>query len=160
MAGSAQCRSSITIRKGRLAAIASRKLRHAANDSSRSAETASVPSPTRGANRALIQSRSASCSTTASTAFASLSPARPGPSFSTIPACDFTISPSAQNVMPSPYGRQRPWRDRKSTRLNSSHVRISYAVFCLKKKKKKKTKIFYKKKKKKKKKKNKQIKKQ
>src|SRR5690554_7138667 len=28
--------------------------------------------------------------------------------------------------------------DRKSTRLNSSHVRISYAVFCLKKKKKKK----------------------
>src|SRR5690554_7642904 len=29
-------------------------------------------------------------------------------------------------------------QDRKSTRLNSSHVRISYAVFCLKKKKKKK----------------------
>src|SRR5437660_5671617 len=28
--------------------------------------------------------------------------------------------------------------DRKSTRLNSSHVAISYAVFCLKKKKKKK----------------------
>src|SRR3989442_11814651 len=27
-----------------------------------------------------------------------------------------------------------PVRDRKSTRLNSSHVRISYAVFCLKKK--------------------------
>src|SRR5436309_10332492 len=26
-------------------------------------------------------------------------------------------------------------RDRKSTRLNSSHVKISYAVFCLKKKK-------------------------
>src|SRR5207302_11090634 len=33
------------------------------------------------------------------------------------------------------------WRqDRKSTRLNSSHVKISYAVFCLKKKKKKKKK--------------------
>src|SRR2546422_7572812 len=30
-------------------------------------------------------------------------------------------------------------RDRKSTRLNSSHGYISYAVFCLKKKKKKKT---------------------
>src|SRR5205807_7848276 len=30
-------------------------------------------------------------------------------------------------------------RDRKSTRLNSSHLVISYAVFCLKKKKKKKT---------------------
>src|SRR5688572_31686918 len=31
-------------------------------------------------------------------------------------------------------------RDRKSTRLNSSHSQISYAVFCLKKKKKKKIK--------------------
>src|SRR5690606_40645542 len=31
-------------------------------------------------------------------------------------------------------------QDRKSTRLNSSHVKISYAVFCLKKKKNKKTK--------------------
>src|SRR2546426_9316712 len=38
----------------------------------------------------------------------------------------------------------RPWtrvRDRKSTRLNSSHLVISYAVFCLKKKKKKKNDI-------------------
>src|SRR5207253_4452400 len=34
--------------------------------------------------------------------------------------------------------RRAPMRDRKSTRLNSSHVAISYAVFCLKKKKKKK----------------------
>src|SRR5690606_9033542 len=32
-----------------------------------------------------------------------------------------------------------PLQDRKSTRLNSSHVKISYAVFCLKKKKKKTT---------------------
>src|SRR3989442_5223751 len=32
--------------------------------------------------------------------------------------------------------------DRKSTRLNSSHVRISYAVFCLKKKKKKTITIY------------------
>src|SRR2546430_13101058 len=32
--------------------------------------------------------------------------------------------------------RQRARRDRKSTRLNSSHSQISYAVFCLKKKKK------------------------
>src|SRR5438445_3736295 len=32
----------------------------------------------------------------------------------------------------------RPEEDRKSTRLNSSHANISYAVFCLKKKKKKK----------------------
>src|SRR5437899_7745151 len=32
-------------------------------------------------------------------------------------------------------GRARRARDRKSTRLNSSHLGISYAVFCLKKKK-------------------------
>src|SRR5690606_40887070 len=31
--------------------------------------------------------------------------------------------------------RRAPLSDRKSTRLNSSHVKISYAVFCLKKKK-------------------------
>src|SRR5690242_21583970 len=35
--------------------------------------------------------------------------------------------------------------DRKSTRLNSSHMSISYAVFCLKKKKKKNNKIKLKK---------------
>src|SRR5438067_6061938 len=43
--------------------------------------------------------------------------------------------------------RRRP--DRKSTRLNSSHVSISYAVFCLKKKKKTTTSKTNKKKKKK-----------
>src|SRR5207248_7751222 len=36
----------------------------------------------------------------------------------------------------STQGYWRPRRDRKSTRLNSSHRTISYAVFCLKKKKK------------------------
>src|SRR5688572_32420454 len=36
-------------------------------------------------------------------------------------------------------------RDRKSTRLNSSHSQISYAVFCLKKKKNKNINIIYKK---------------
>src|SRR6266498_3940028 len=39
---------------------------------------------------------------------------------------------------PSSRRRRGCWagcRDRKSTRLNSSHVRISYAVFCLRKKK-------------------------
>src|SRR5688572_32525438 len=34
-------------------------------------------------------------------------------------------------------GRKSSTSDRKSTRLNSSHSQISYAVFCLKKKKKK-----------------------
>src|SRR3712207_7103000 len=61
------------------------------------------------------------------------SPARPGPLLS---GCHSL-----------PFGRYRLWpldhcytlaaprkRDRKSTRLNSSHANISYAVFCLKKK--------------------------
>src|SRR5688572_32469406 len=39
---------------------------------------------------------------------------------------------------PNPSGQQD--QDRKSTRLNSSHSQISYAVFCLKKKKNKKKK--------------------
>src|SRR3712207_7476286 len=51
--------------------------------------------------------------------------------------------PSAHHHHPERRGRDpRPLRqlrrgDRKSTRLNSSHANISYAVFCLKKKKKK-----------------------
>src|SRR5690554_7531498 len=48
------------------------------------------------------------------------------------------IAPLFQYHHPSDY-RCNEIRDRKSTRLNSSHVRISYAVFCLKKKKKKNT---------------------
>src|SRR6267143_26380 len=53
---------------------------------------------------------------------------------------------------PEPRRRATPRgrRDRKSTRLNSSHSSISYAVFCLKKKKKKKKRTRKKKKKKKK----------
>src|SRR5690606_39769599 len=42
---------------------------------------------------------------------------------------DETTAKTAINGMYSYFG------DRKSTRLNSSHVKISYAVFCLKKKK-------------------------
>src|SRR5688572_32655965 len=40
---------------------------------------------------------------------------------------------------PQPRPREDLFGDRKSTRLNSSHSQISYAVFCLKKKKKKRT---------------------
>src|SRR3712207_8106980 len=57
--------------------------------------------------------------------------------------------PVPRRPLPPPYRQSRqlpqrkgaeahaPLRDRKSTRLNSSHANISYAVFCLKKKKKK-----------------------
>src|SRR2546429_1542216 len=44
-------------------------------------------------------------------------------------------SPGGSGPGPAPPSRYR-WGDRKSTRLNSSHGYISYAVFCLKKKKK------------------------
>src|SRR2546422_7911317 len=43
------------------------------------------------------------------------------------------IARPARSFLPAPDSCQR---DRKSTRLNSSHGYISYAVFCLKKKKK------------------------
>src|SRR3712207_7355048 len=56
-----------------------------------------------------------------------------------------TRAPRAQCLTRAELGRatpqmRLPWgvvwgRDRKSTRLNSSHANISYAVFCLKKKK-------------------------
>src|SRR3982750_4966848 len=42
---------------------------------------------------------------------------------------------SRSGCPPRPAGRCRPCTDRKSTRLNSSHDQISYAVFCLKKNK-------------------------
>src|SRR5476649_2122566 len=44
--------------------------------------------------------------------------------------------PTVAEQRRSPHGRRlAPGQDRKSTRLNSSHTVISYAVFCLKKKK-------------------------
>src|SRR5207249_7620743 len=45
--------------------------------------------------------------------------------------------PSLEGVSPRSDARIASRLDRKSTRLNSSHVSISYAVFCLKKKKNK-----------------------
>src|SRR2546426_2775666 len=51
---------------------------------------------------------------------------------------------SSENLRPQKESMRRAaCTDRKSTRLNSSHLVISYAVFCLKKKKKKKSTIVY-----------------
>src|SRR5260221_1788829 len=52
--------------------------------------------------------------------------------FPTSPCIRFIVSARATSVR----GRQNVYIDRKSTRLNSSHTVISYAVFCLKKKNK------------------------
>src|SRR3712207_7619567 len=50
-----------------------------------------------------------------------------------------TLGPETAAVLPCPvmlhFAEVDEWEDRKSTRLNSSHANISYAVFCLKKKK-------------------------
>src|SRR3712207_8429760 len=59
------------------------------------------------------------------------------------PACELTGQPTKQQKIherPLAVGNHRvvalgQLLDRKSTRLNSSHANISYAVFCLKKKK-------------------------
>src|SRR5690606_40838798 len=50
------------------------------------------------------------------------------------PVAGFSAASSVLLWISRPCGLQRT-PDRKSTRLNSSHVKISYAVFCLKKKK-------------------------
>src|SRR5438445_5455207 len=52
--------------------------------------------------------------------------------------CQFQRAIGAKPLRPSLWHT-----DRKSTRLNSSHANISYAVFCLKKKKKKKKHTTY-----------------
>src|SRR5207253_11249344 len=60
----------------------------------------------------------------------------PGPAYSMMTASACAPSCFARSSCASPpAARRRRRTDRKSTRLNSSHVAISYAVFCLKKKK-------------------------
>src|SRR5690625_5325365 len=60
--------------------------------------------------------------------------------FTSVEFNDDTLLLSAANIgafyegVPAADSIAGIWRDRKSTRLNSSHVAISYAVFCLKKK--------------------------
>src|SRR6266566_8168442 len=80
-----------------------------------------------------------------------LRPSRPSTQVSTIsfvasapvgaPLAISTLGSGARSsrAPATPSSTQRLWTgsDRKSTRLNSSHLVISYAVFCLKKKKKK-----------------------
>src|SRR5690625_6945529 len=52
-----------------------------------------------------------------------------------VPPLGSFASPPPSRGAAQPLIRPAPVLDRKSTRLNSSHVAISYAVFCLKKKK-------------------------
>src|SRR5690349_24359596 len=58
--------------------------------------------------------------------------------YTTLFRSDLALAPAELDLDPGVEVVREPVGDRKSTRLNSSHVEISYAVFCLKKKKKKK----------------------
>src|SRR2546430_7281362 len=51
-------------------------------------------------------------------------------------AASYALKATHENVVNESGNGLQNKRDRKSTRLNSSHSQISYAVFCLKKKKK------------------------
>src|SRR5258708_17370162 len=51
-----------------------------------------------------------------------------------LPICDFQYLNDLHDAGHAPWKTWERARDRKSTRLNSSHQIISYAVFCLKKK--------------------------
>src|SRR2546430_13142141 len=57
------------------------------------------------------------------------------PANSVVTVLPITTAPAARSMATTVASREGA-RDRKSTRLNSSHSQISYAVFCLKKKKK------------------------
>src|SRR2546421_8728770 len=57
-----------------------------------------------------------------------------GIGYSNMVTLELTVPLQIRRANKTP-GWPQSWRDRKSTRLNSSHDQISYAVFCLKKKK-------------------------
>src|SRR2546430_2782642 len=65
----------------------------------------------------------------------------PSASPNSTPTAGGTIERRAQSLAGRAQARHG-YLDRKSTRLNSSHSQISYAVFCLKKKKKKNAALF------------------
>src|SRR2546430_13269623 len=71
------------------------------------------------------------------TLFRSLPPGRPGPGQPGQVDGGVLVDEREQHELGEAAGAllDRPDQDRKSTRLNSSHSQISYAVFCLKKKK-------------------------
>src|SRR5690606_41703226 len=66
------------------------------------------------------------------------SASRPLRGGSSVPSLGSPLPVRAAQILDSSLLKRTLGKDRKSTRLNSSHVKISYAVFCLKKKKKKK----------------------
>ncbi len=127
---SAQWRSSRTMTSGLRSASPSKNRRHAAKLSMRRSPDApaSAPSesPSSGWSSRVTHAASEASGTTSSTAERSLASARSPGSPSRMPACDFRISPSAQNATPSPYGRQRPCRQKVSSGRSSTATKSSW----------------------------------
>src|SRR3712207_7356649 len=63
-----------------------------------------------------------------------LLPAGDGSTVTVAAGAALPVQATADGLLVHDPGRAVPGLDRKSTRLNSSHANISYAVFCLKKK--------------------------
>ena len=105
--GSAQWRSSNTITTVPWAAIRSKNVRQAENSSSRAIGVA-VSRPSSTSSAASTHCRSASSGTQRSIASATFARVVGSSSVSARPARPRTISPSAQNVIPSPYAGDRP----------------------------------------------------
>ena len=120
-AGSAQWTSSTTSTSGARSATDSRNLRHAVNELL--VRRRLRPRRSR-AGVAAVRATTAGRRIRAAPHPASRS-RRSGGSDSKIPAWAFTISPSAQNVIPSPYGRQRPCRQVTSSVQPSAYANSS-----------------------------------
>src|SRR5438034_2663735 len=91
---------------------------------------------TPGAAREAVSAPAAGLSNPVAITVTRISPCMAG-SF-TVPKMISASSPAASFTTSEIWVTSPAAKDRKSTRLNSSHTVISYAVFCLKKKKKKK----------------------
>ena len=104
-------------------ASASKNRRQAANASSRGRSRASPPArPSSGRRCGSTQCASVASATSSRRRRASFASAASACRSST-PACALTISASAQKVTPSPYGRQRPWRQHDQLRLGVDELR-------------------------------------
>jgi hypothetical protein len=120
---SAQCRSSNTSATSPVAAMRSKKVRHAPNSCSGLADSAPMP---RSASRAgSIQRRSVSSGTCSITDAAIRARVVASSSSAASPARRRIISPSAQNVMPSPYDGERPVCHHTDSRIPSVYFENS-----------------------------------
>ncbi len=124
--GSAQCRSSNRSATTPVDASRSKNVRHAENSSSAPPAGAS-PTPSRARIAGSIRRRSASSGTCSATISWIRVRVVSGSSVSSSDARDLTISPRAQNVIPSPYAGDRPSCHQTRSTTPSTYLRNSQA---------------------------------